>query len=148
MEKWKGKNKFHGIMSVVLFYAALATGCAAVFRGSLTFGFIYAVLVLLWPLPVAWVFCAKCSCRLDCGHVFIGAITRILPERKQGPYSVWEIICSVVPLLLVVAFPQYWLWGNTAALVVFWALVVLAVVEIKLGVCTACPNSRCPLFRK
>jgi hypothetical protein len=147
MEKWKNKNKFHGVTSVLLLYAALALGCAVVFRHSIAFGSAYAALILLWPLPVAWFFCAKCPCRLDCGHVAIGAITRILPERKPGKYSVGDVIGSILPILVVVAFPQYWLWRDTAASIVFWALTALAGIEARFGVCVSCPNEYCPLNR-
>ncbi len=143
MEKWKSESKFHGVMTVLLFYTALAIGCVVVFRQSTLFGFVDIALATLWPIPVAWFFCAKCPCRLDCGHVFMGAITRLLPEKKPGKYSLGEEIGSLLPMLIAAAFPLYWLLRDVTALIAFLALLTLTIIETRLGVCVACPNEYC-----
>jgi hypothetical protein len=145
MEKQPKMRRFNGVMSILLVFAALTIGVVVVFRRSMALGFVDLALAVLWPFPAAWFFCAKCPCRLDCGHVILGAITRILPERKPAPYTWGEAIGMIIPALAAFAFPQYWLWQNTAAFVFFWVLCAAGAVQARFGVCTGCGNTYCPL---
>jgi hypothetical protein len=148
MEKWKGKSKFHGVTSLGLIFAAMGIGVYAASRESWLFAGIGIALSILWMLPVAWFFCAKCCCRLDCGHVLLGLITRILPERKPGPYTKPEGLFSFLPILIALAYPQAWLWRDPVLGIVFWALAAVAGLEAVLFVCRDCANTACPFHKK
>lgn len=146
MEEWKGKNKSHGVMSLGLIFAAMTIGIVAASRESWLFAGIGVS--ILWTLPVAWFSCAKCCCRLDCGHVALGLITRILPERRPGPYTKLEGLFSFLPILIAVAYPQYWLIQDLRLLIAFWVLVAIAGSGALLFVCRDCANTACPFHKK
>lgn len=147
MAQWMG-SKFHGVLTLLMLLAAFALGTIVEFGVSAPAGGIGAALSVLWMLPVAWFFCAKCCCRLDCGHVLLGLITRILPARKQGPYTKLEEAVAVVAMLVPAAWHGYWLVAGSSAgpwfLAAFGALLVLAAVDVLLFVCKKCPNAECP----
>jgi hypothetical protein len=44
----------------------------------------------------------------------------------------------------LIGYPQAWLWRHTTALIAFWGLMALAVVDIRVKVCKACDNKHCP----
>jgi len=141
-------NRFHGVTSLGLMFAALAIGVVAVSRHSWLAAGVGICVSVLWVLPVAWFFCTKCCCRLDCGHVLLGLITRALPERRLGPYTKTEALFTVLPLLVVVVYPQYWLAKETPLLIAFWCLVAVAGLQAVLFVCRGCSNAACPSTRR
>ena len=145
MGKRQSRSKLHGVTSIVVLFAAMAVGVVVVFRQSVLFGFVDLALAVLWPLPVAWFFCAKCPCRLDCGHVIMGAITRMYPARRPEPYVWRDGVGSALLPLAAFAFPQYWLWQEKPAFAVFWFFVAMGVTQARLGVCPACSNTYCPM---
>ena len=50
-----------------------------------------------------------------------------------------------IALLLLIGLPQLWLWRSIGLLIVFWALIVIAVTQIRLVICKTCGNVHCPL---
>jgi hypothetical protein len=147
MPKGKRRSRFHGVTSLCLMFAALAIGVVATSRHSWLFAGIGIGVSLLWVLPVAWFFCSKCCCRLDCGHVLFGLVTRLLPKREPGPYTKLEALFTLVPILVAVGYPQYWLSKEIALLAVFWGLAVVAGLEAMLFVCRDCSNTACPFSK-
>jgi hypothetical protein len=93
---------------------------------------------------IIYAYCAKCPCKTCCAHVLPGKIaTRF--SRKPGPYSITEQAAVVVVLLLLLGLPQLWLWRSAAAGITFWVLNAIAVTQILIFVCHACPNTYCPV---
>ena len=143
------KHKLHGISSLVLFVMAAAVALINVWVYSPWLGLLYIAICGFCSYGILLAYCAKCIARLDnCSHVFPGRITRLLPKRKQGPYSFGDIAGTALFLGVIVLFPQYWLLGNTAALALFWVLVVTAVAEIFAFVCPRCENRQCLMCPK
>jgi hypothetical protein len=100
-------------------------------------------------LVIIWSFCSKCPCREhSCGHVLLGKITRYLPWRAEGKYSAMDLAGVVIPVILILIFPQFWLKNNLPVFGMFWALLAAAGIEISAKVCRGCGNKYCPVNGK
>ena len=137
-------KKIHGLTSLGLVLIALVLAARILFQEAVGLGVGYLVLSGSAILVVLYAFCSKCSSRDNCGHVFPGMMARMFKNRKTGPYTKAEFLWTILSLLFIIGFPQVWLWRNLGLLVLFWALILAAVVEIRLAVCRACDNIHCP----
>jgi hypothetical protein len=138
------KNTFHGVFSLLLFVLAIVVALISLSNRSFWLALLYLVNVGLACYGILYAYCAKCSVRLyDCSHVIPGSLTRYLPIRKQGPYTFLDYAGTILFLLVLVLFPQYWLLTDLAALLLFWVLAVVATAEILVYVCRQCENEKC-----
>ena len=140
-------SRFYGVAGICLLYGALAIGVVATARHSWTYAAVGIAISALWVVPVAWFYCAKCCCRLDCGHVLLGLITRILPRRKAGAYTLVDGLFTLLPILAAVGYPQFWLAKEIPLLIAFWGLVAVAGAGVPFFVCSECTNAACPFNR-
>ena len=138
------KTAIHGIMSLGLLCAAVITADAVLMRMSTLYGWLYLAVCAAAAGVVLATFCTKCPCRENCGHVLPGKIVKRLGDRQPGPYSLAELSATTLSILILLGLPQVWLWRYPSALAVFWALVIGAVIQIRLIVCRACGNAHCP----
>lgn len=104
----------------------------------------YVLLGVAGMGAIIYAYCAKCPCKASCAHVLPGRVAERFP-RKSGPYSVAEQAVVVVVLLLILGLPQLWLWRSATAGITFWVLNAIAVIQILVFVCHACPNTYCPV---
>jgi hypothetical protein len=142
------KERIHGFISIMLVISAFAIGLYAVISHSLAYGIIYAAVMAVSPFIIGYAFCSKCPCRIDsCGHVFVGKITKYVPERKQGAYTMIDYIAVFIPIIVLIAFPQIWLWNNKILFGIFWLFFLIAGVEVIFFVCTRCGNKACAMCR-
>lgn len=142
------KHRIHGVISLVLAVCAFVIGLASVLAESLVTGAFYAALMLSGPVLIIASFCTKCPCREEgCGHILPGMLARYLP-RREGPYSLRDLLGMGAPLAGLILFPQPWLWRRKPLWAAFWALFAVALAEIRLCVCTACRNENCPGYPK
>lgn len=140
------KDRFHGVFSISLFGAAIAVAWLLVLRHSAGMALIYLALILLAGLTMLYAYCSKCELRLQgCRHVFVGGLTRFLPEREDTPYTSMDYWGVTVAMIVLLAFPQYWLWQVPWVLAVFSALLVFAGLHIVLFVCKGCGNRKCSM---
>ena len=138
------KNKFHGVFSLLLFTLAIVVALVGLWDRSSLLALLYLIIVGAAAYVILYAFCAKCVVRLNnCSHVFPGRLTRHLPPRKQLPYTFLDYTVTSLCLTVIVLFPQYWLMANMGTLLLFWALVIIAVVEILVFVCPQCKNEQC-----
>lgn len=136
----------HGVWSLVLVFVAIAIGAISIAQSSKFTALMYIGLSLVSLIIVIYSFCSKCPCRQHaCGHVLPGKLTELLPVRSQGPYSKGDYVGVLFPLLFIIVFPQFWLVGQLQLMVTFWALLLIAVIEITLKVCKGCGNRSCPV---
>jgi len=141
-------RKIHGVVSFSLILIALVGAIQVIIQSSVYLGLIYTVICVLSLLLMCYSYCSKCICRLEsCGHIIPGKITKYLPRRKQERYLGSDYLGLIIPLSLIIIFPQYWLWKITAILIVFWSLLFIAVIDIKLYVCKGCKNQFCPMLK-
>lgn len=136
----------HGVVSLVLIVAAHAVGLIGIATASITAAVAYLAAVAAAVPVILFAYCAKCPERLTgCRHVIPGPLTRYLPSRQTGPYTVLDYAGLVLPLALLVGAPQPFLWQRPVLLIAFWSLAVVGVLEIRLYVCAGCRNRFCPL---
>lgn len=140
---------FHGVFSLLLIVAAVFSAILWLFQTALLAAWIYVIIAAVAPVVVVYSYCAKCPCRFsDCGHVFPGKLTRILPQRESSDYEIGDYLGMLLPLVLLFGYPQYWLWNAGGAFALFWALLLLAGAEIIVYVCKGCRNDLCPVCLK
>lgn len=143
------KDKLHGIISLVLCFLSFMVGIVGIAKYSGINSMSYIGIILLGMTTVIYSYCCKCVCRLsNCGHFLPGKVTKMLPKRKQGKYNLIDYVGVMIPLLIIVLYPQIWLIKNAFLLVLFWLLLIAAVIEILSCVCTKCDNTRCALCKK
>jgi hypothetical protein len=138
-------KKIHGIFSFSVASAAILISAIFIFKNSLVFGITFIAFCAISALAILRLFCAKCPSRDNCGHVLPGLVLkRIFRNVKPAPYSFLEIATFVIFAGIVVIIPQFWLYKNTPLFIFYWAMMVLAVIDIKYAVCTQCENGYCP----
>ncbi len=139
-------GSLHGITSLAVFTLALVVGLMGIAHSAPTAAALYAMLLGAAALTVCGTYCAKCPCRKKaCGHLLPGLIARILPARRQTPYSTFDLVLTAAALAAMVLFPQPWLTRLPVLLVLFWLLVIAAAAEILGRVCPRCRNPHCPV---
>jgi len=137
-------RKIHGVVSIALLLIAIIFGIYVIFQNSVYLGVIYLIICVLSLLIICYSYCSKCSCRLEsCGHIIPGKITLYLPKRKQGKYLISDYLGLILSLSVIILFPQYWLLKVTPILIVFWGLLILALIDISLYLCKGCKNQFC-----
>ncbi len=139
-------GRFHGVTS--LLWVGIAIGLAAVvlFRESVLLGVVYLAICAAGGTAVLYAYCAKCPCKVHCGHVLPGIMaTRF--DRTPGPYTPAEYAVVGIGLALILALPQVWLWQSPAVFAIFWVLTGIGLAQIRAFVCRACHNAYCPLNR-
>jgi len=129
--------------------AYLVLGIAAVLEHGVELAVLYVVLIVLSFIAVAYSMCAKCPCRVHtCTHLWLGRLTRLLPQRTPGRYTFWDTTGSLFYIAGLHLLPQYWLWQNKARFILFWALALAAFLAGPLYTCKTCANQYCPFSRK
>jgi inner membrane protein involved in colicin E2 resistance len=143
------KDRKHGILSVLLVESSCIMAAFWLFVCNIMLGIIYCILLISLTFVVVYSYCCKCCCReKSCGHIIFGKITKILPKRMQGPYTYKDIFGVMISIGIILLFPQIWLIKNRLLFIIFWSLLILAVLEIVFFVCTKCDNSKCSLCKK
>jgi hypothetical protein len=139
-------NRVHGLTSLGLVGIAIGIAAAVLFQTTFALGLLYLGITVASATAVLYAYCAKCPCKVHCGHVLPGLAAKRF-QRRPGPYSTLELGAMLLALLVLFAFPQVWLWSHTALFIIFWALSGVALVDIRRYVCRACTNAFCPLNR-
>lgn len=140
-------KQFHGISSIILVGVSIAIAAVALFMTSWMLGAGYLVLSIAAGQLIIRAYCAKCPCKAHCAHVLPGKVAMNI-SRTPGPYTPAEMAILGISLLVLMGFPQYWLWQHTGFFIAFWALNAIAVIQIRKVVCKACNNIYCPLKEK
>ena len=140
------KSNFHGVFSFILILSSVVLALSYMSIQSLVWGLAYLVVIMIATPVVLYAFCAKCLCRQDsCSHVFPGRLTRLLPDRKQGPYSIADYFWTALGLMVLIVFPIPWLWQSKIIFFVYGSLLIIGLAEILFLVCRTCSNVNCPL---
>ena len=138
------RKRAAGYVVNLLMFAYLGLGVWVVTRNSIFLGILYIVLIGLSFVVVAYAWCTKCPCRLGaCTHIWVGKLTKFLPQRKPGRYTVGDWVGQVIYLLGLHLLPQYWLWQDKALFVLFWVLALATFLVGPLHACKGCPNKHC-----
>jgi hypothetical protein len=140
--------KAHGVMFLILATGAWLLGMAVVMSRSLPWGVFNLALIAASFAAVIYFYCAKCTARKVCSHILPGYLTRYFPARKTEPYSTADTVVMAAAFLAMTVFPLSWLVRNIPALLVYGALLAIAVVELRAKVCGDCKNVFCVLKKR
>lgn len=136
--------KFHGVSSISLIGVSTLIAGGVLFQHAGLWGIGYLALAAAAAGVIVYAFCAKCVCKTHCGHVFPGKLASLI-KRAPGPYTNTELAALVLALGVIIGLPQIWLWRNIVVLIVYWALNIIALIQISNFVCRACDNVHCPI---
>jgi hypothetical protein len=70
-------------------------------------------------------------------------VKKLFRPIPPAQYTSAEIFFASVPGVIFLILPQYWLFKSGKAFIIFWTLMALAVITIKIGVCPTCENVHC-----
>ena len=83
------KQRFHGIISLALIFAAVILALIYIQHHSSGLGLIYLLVIVSSVPTILFFYCAKCTCKDGaCSHVLPGMLTRFLPKRK------WDVVTA------------------------------------------------------
>ena len=139
-------KKINGITSLIFTGISILIGLYITWINSFNIAVLYLVLMLGAATLIPYVYCTKCQCReTNCAHVFPGLITRVMPNRELETYTIfdWAIVGILTGLLIIL--PQYWLIKNIFLFIIFWILLIIAFLQIRLFICKVCDNKKCIL---
>ncbi len=144
------KNRTQGVIAITLFAAAFVIGTYSIAIYNLLAAFLYFIGVLIGYLLNVYYFCRKCPHISDdsCRFVVFGKIACLFPKNRIGErYSYRDVIIIWIPRLYMFFFPRPWLFKHKTLFIVFWALIIIALLIWVFRVCRTCGNEKCP-FRK
>jgi len=140
--------RFHGLLTLAFLVLALLVGLAGIALKDALAAVLYGLMIAAGVPAIVYLFCGKCVCRGErCLMVFPGRLSMRLPPRKTDAYTRDDFAGILGTLVLLAAFPLYWLWQTKPLLVLFAVLGMAAHAEVLLVVCKACENRRCPVNR-
>lgn len=142
--------KVPGLTSILIALAALILAAWRLFAVSLWLGAGFTLAAIAGGLIMLRTYCRKCPhlARGTCRHVLPGWIVgNLFHPRPPGPYSFRELLIAFFPVVMIMAFPQYWLFQHKAVFFAFWGLMAVAVVIVRMGVCPVCENGHCIMAR-
>jgi hypothetical protein len=142
------KHNIHGIISMILVFTSFGIGIATVAKYSVFAGLISGLAIILAFAAISMFYCSKCKCRNNCNHLIIGKVSLMLSKFKPVNYTNKDLILGVmVPMIIAIGLPQYWLVKNPTILIVYWGLMGLAGLEVFFFVCNNCLNDKCSMCR-
>lgn len=144
----KKSYNLHGIISLFLFLIAFAVGIAAIVPYSILLGFASLAIDVAALIVISVVYCSKCPCRDNCNHLIVGKLSVLFSKKRTGEYNTFDLVVGVViPVLVALSFPQYWLFKNMTLLLIYWGCIAIAGIEIYFFVCSKCNNTKCTMCR-
>jgi hypothetical protein len=144
-------HKIPGLTTIVLIVAATCVAANRLFAASVILGAAYCLIFAVTMLCLLFFYCRKCPHVAEgtCRHTVIGPLVKkLFKTMPPAPYSPIEMLFAFTPGVLFVLFPQYGLFKNIHSLVIFWTLMVIAVIIIGMGVCPTCGNVHCFFCRR
>jgi hypothetical protein len=136
----------HGLLSLVFLSVSIVIALFSIGRTSVLLATLYVCILGLSGIVILYSYCSRCMCRdTTCGHVLPGMLTRYLPRRMSGRYTRMDLFGVLLPAIVSLAYPQYWLIGNLWEFGAFWILFIGSVVETHTYVCRGCMNRHCPV---
>jgi hypothetical protein len=139
-------KNFHGITSMLLFIASTEIAGYALFNYSALLGSAYILILILGFSFISLTYCIKCPIRAKCNHIIPGLVSK-LRKYNSTDYTRRDIITTLITLLVIIGFPQYWMFKSFSLFIVFWIVISITLVEIFFFVCSKCSNKKCALCR-
>ncbi|MEL7656011.1 MAG: hypothetical protein AAGU75_08895 [Bacillota bacterium] len=142
--------KIPGLLSIILFFSAMGIADYQLFTVSAMLGFALVIGFPLTLLNTLYFYCRKCPhvTQKNCRHVIFGFIVyKLFKPLEPSKYELKEIISAILPMAIVIMLSQYWLIQNRNLFIVFWVLMLISIITIRVSVCTVCGNSNCTMCR-
>ena len=137
-------TKSHGVFSLGLIGIAIAIAAISACSKSLLLCFGYLFFSLLSFAIIAVGYCAKCPCKNHCPHVLPGVLANKI-KRQIAPYTKLELAGLLTALVILLILPNIWLWHSLTLSVIYWLIILIAIIEIRKFICKPCGNIHCPL---
>ena len=140
--------RLHGIMSILFIIAAFILGCYHICTTSYVFGLIYVGIFLTTYFFILTLFCSKCPADIKtCPHFLQGALKKLFPVKKEGDYTKFDYGVILAGFFAIALFPQYWLKDSLILFIIFWIVLIVSFIQIRMFVCAGCCNKKCFLCR-
>lgn len=142
------KYNIHGFVSTLLIFISFGIGIASIAYYSIWLSIVSLFTIVMSFLIISVFYCSKCKCRDKCNHLILGKISILFTKSNPGKYTFNNLIAGViVPMLIVIALPQYWLFKQPVLLISYWIIFAFAGLEIYFFICTRCLNDKCSMCR-
>ncbi len=144
------KNKIHGLISLLVLIIAYGIGAYTILIQSYILGILYIISIFFMFLIVMYSYCRKCICQNNCSHIIPGLISKALFKNSSDKkYTILNYIGGFLPLVILIVLPQYYLikikYNNIPVLlIIFWVIVIFALLDIYFFICKKCDNTNCP----
>jgi hypothetical protein len=142
--------KIPGVASLMLMFAAVLVATYQMYTVSVFLGTAFIIAITFSLVNMLYFYCRKCphAASNTCRHVIIGwIVVKLFKTTAPTKYSTKEMLLSMLPIVTVILVSQYWLIQNDKLFVVFWILMIEAVVIIRVLVCGECGNFNCVLCK-
>lgn len=140
-------SRFYGVFSFVLIDLSIVISLYSIALVSLVHSAIYFFGSTISALSIIFIYCTKCTCKTTCSHVVPGLLTQLFRNRDKLAYRIIDYIGITLAGIFIIAYPQVWLWKNKVLFTGFWILLIAAVIQIRLFVCSNCHNKKCAMCK-
>lgn len=138
------KKPLVGLLALVPFFSAIILVLIYLFKISILLTVIYFLTVSISIALLVFSYCAKCPCRIKhCTHWILGPLTKYFPKRKISPYNFFDYFGLAAAFLIIILFPQKYIYKNIFLLVTFWILIGITFYLILKHSCKICLNKFC-----
>jgi hypothetical protein len=146
IQNFSKRSMFHGSLTLMMIFVALIIGSYSIYLYSSFWGWIYLGIVVIGTIVIVNLFCTKCPARITgCPHVLPGFLTRLFPQRENKPYTRSELIGTMLPIILWILIPQFWIWRYPLLGILFCIFLIIPVIQIRIILCPECSNNCCPV---
>ena len=132
------------------FFGFIFVAAAAVYRGTLPGAVLYLALGGIIALLVVYRFlCVLCPYPYEYATClfFPHFIVSKVAKRRPGSMGRIDTIGVSVATIVLLAYPQYWLYRDVRFAVAFWALALPTLVAIPIRYCRRCRHRACTFNR-
>ena len=136
-----------GIISIFLLIVAIIISQIVVIMNDLYTGLFYFVISTTGCIIIVYSYCTKCPKKKECPQIIPGLITNYMPEREVEKYSLQDYLGLISSILIILIYPQMFLFKYPLIFTIFWILVLTATIQIYLCLCPKCKNINCFLCK-
>lgn len=138
-----------GVAALVAIGVSIIIGLFAVYKASVLFAGIYVGLIFSCGFLVLYYYCSKCECNATrCSHKYPGKLACKIKKKSNDPYTRFDQFITVLSVVVLLGFPQYWLLKDSLFLVIFWSFTFVGATMVFFYICPRCHNKKCIIQKK
>lgn len=138
------------IIMRVGFLALILIAFFAILMHSASAAIVYLIASMIGGLLVVYCFlCVYCPYPYhfsDCLFMPYQLITGVAKER-EGECGAGDMAGLTIVMMILLVFPQYWLFQHMGMAIAFWAILVFFAVAFPMIYCNRCRHQRCMFNR-